>query len=219
MRRTRWIGWERTALLTLTIVLGQARRLDAGAEPAEAIVVVRIENRANVGRDVLTAAWDHVERIYADAGIQTIRVDRTEASTATSATFGRNGVQLLLVLASEKIAPLDHISGIALGHSGQGSRRAYVFPARLHPHAERARKQIPFLNPTTAEALVLGHAIAHEMGHLMLPPGDHPSTGIMRAQIHVADAFHRRLVFRPEEEVQLQAVLSAVSSRKRIVEP
>jgi hypothetical protein len=35
--------------------------------------------------------------------------------------------------------------------------------------------------PNDAESKILGHVIAHEMGHLLLPPNSHSQSGVMNA--------------------------------------
>ena len=58
--------------------------------------------------------------------------------------------------------------------TGDGSRgtTAFVFSDRVAAFAEAHR---------LAEADVLASALAHEIGHLLLPPNAHAANGIMRA--------------------------------------
>jgi hypothetical protein len=83
------------------------------------------------------------------------------------------------------------------------SRVAYVFYDRIHM----------FTGPNRLHrALVLGIAIAHELGHLLLPYNTHSKTGLMRADWTDADlllAQHSRLLFTDEEGELLRSRLSA----------
>jgi hypothetical protein len=58
--------------------------------------------------------------------------------------------------------------------------------------------------------LVLGCAIAHELGHLLLPVRGHSAAGLMRA-CWSRNEFHRaergQLTFSPEEIVRIRAGL------------
>jgi hypothetical protein len=59
-------------------------------------------------------------------------------------------------------------------------------------------------------ALVLGHVLAHEAGHLHLPPGYHSTCGIMKAVWHQEDfyqAWRGALLFSEEEARMLRTAL------------
>ena len=60
------------------------------------------------------------------------------------------------------------------------------------------------------EGVILGHVIAHELGHLLLgEPGAH-SAGVMKHAWdtnHVHDARNGRLLFTPEQALRMQAAL------------
>jgi hypothetical protein len=62
-----------------------------------------------------------------------------------------------------------------------------------------------------ARGLVLGHTAAHEIGHMLLPPG-HSSRGIMRARLRKADwerAAKGTLLFTRQQSEQLSTSLRA----------
>ena len=65
-----------------------------------------------------------------------------------------------------------------LGMAPQGSGRVYVFPERIRHYAGSKKRRFEE---------VLGHVLAHEVGHHLLPDHGHADTGIMRAEI--GDAF------------------------------
>jgi hypothetical protein len=59
-----------------------------------------------------------------------------------------------------------------------------------------------------SETILLGHAIAHELGHLLLGPGRHSAAGIMKADWNSRDlelAGQGRLAFHSEERRHIQA--------------
>jgi hypothetical protein len=65
-----------------------------------------------------------------------------------------------------------------LGMAPPGSRRVYIFSDRIRHYAEFKKRSFEE---------VLGHVLAHEIGHQLLPEHGHADTGIMRADI--GDAF------------------------------
>ena len=84
----------------------------------------------------------------------------------------------------------DGRTGFSLSNDGEGVRRAYVFADRAEAignfvFRERGRE----VDLTTANAVVLGHVIAHEAGHLLLPAHSHSMSGIMQPQfdLHAID--------------------------------
>ena len=65
------------------------------------------------------------------------------------------------------------VMGAATGTSEARGRLAYVFYPRVALLARGA--------PYNAESRILGHVIAHEMGHLLLPPNSHSQSVVMLA--------------------------------------
>jgi len=57
-------------------------------------------------------------------------------------------------------------------------------------------------------AVVLGHVIAHEIGHALLGPNPHSQTGIMRAKLPIGD-LERFLYFTSQQSKSLAADLAA----------
>ena len=81
-----------------------------------------------------------------------------------------------MVIATSAMAPAG-LARDALGVAptpGDGSRgtTAYIFSDRVAAFAKAHR---------LAESDVLATALAHEIGHLLLPPNAHTANGIMRA--------------------------------------
>jgi hypothetical protein len=63
---------------------------------------------------------------------------------------------------------------------------------------------------------MLGHVMAHELGHLLLPHGAHSIAGVMRGSWDVGQAHQARmgfLTFAPAEAAQIREHLSACASR------
>lgn len=105
-----------------------------------------------------------------------------------------------------------HRSKRTLGVSPQsddGSMRAYVFYRRVDELAG-------LLDADSAD--VLGLAIAHEMGHLLLPNRSHSMSGVMRQNIDRAQLHrmtNRQLGFSAEQGTLIRARIAALHSSSR----
>ena len=86
---------------------------------------------------------------------------------------------------------------MVLGLALPGSQTVFVFAARAKLLAEANHQNLGAL---------LGHVMAHEVGHLLLPAG-HTSTGLMRASLNVQLASQGVLWFSPRQAVQIRASL------------
>jgi hypothetical protein len=147
------------------------------------ILTFRILNSVGVPKGILTRARECVQSIYGHSGIG-IEIEWLEGNEPAP-TDNRNRLTLTILLVSEKLSRRmgrTDASGFALGSDGQGARRAYIFAERVE------RTAISFLgqrsiDQRTAEGLVLGAAIAHEAGHLLLPSNSHSVDGVMRGHI------------------------------------
>jgi hypothetical protein len=88
---------------------------------------------------------------------------------------------------------------------GADGRGAY---ATLYADCLDATPRVDGLLPS----VMLGHLIAHEIGHLLLPGKDHTASGIMRAQMRERDwalAVTGQLIFAPEQAGTLRTEVLA----------
>jgi hypothetical protein len=146
-------------------------------------------------------------RILAAAGIETrwrnclkgfVWNGRSECAGADSA--GAIVVRVLTDAMARKIALKPRQLGTSIStRPGVFPTDAYVFFGRISNLA--ADRGTP-LSP------LLGAAIAHEVGHLLLGDGSHTSSGIMRGQWgskEFANIFTGRLRFSPEQAERIRA--------------
>ena len=144
-------------------------------------VVVRIYNYAGAPADELAAAEAQAVRLLEEAGVATewrICPDPTKAaelpveckSTGLPREFW---VNLLPRKMTKGIQVSPHTFGLTLhdptGRTGQVS---WVFYARVREAAKEGPATVPQL---------LGHAFAHELGHLLFGNTEHSPEGLMRA--------------------------------------
>jgi hypothetical protein len=95
----------------------------------------------------------------------------------------------------------DDTMGIAILRPDPG---AAVFVSRVRETAAR--------NPGLADVKdIMGAAMAHEIGHLLLHSNSHSSAGVMSADFRQTDLFRasqRQLIFAPEERDTIQRNLN-----------
>jgi len=163
-------------------------------------VALTLVNKANVPTRILSAAKLQVETIYQRAGVHVVW-DHPDQS---------NTIQLTVVIVrncvNKQTCQDPSAAGIALGSDGQGTRWAYVFYNRIRESAEKSIHANLLKRPS--ESQILGLAIAHEAGHLLLPLGHAPS-GLMRSEIDIASLSEATtdLQFTPEQAMSIRKLL------------
>jgi hypothetical protein len=147
-----------------------------GAVPALAgqddptALVLHVDNYAQLPREALRHAEDEAGAIFASAGIRPVWIHEGQPDAGDTAHARHLRVLLLCPVMTKQKVLSDRVERDVLGQAANGSGRAYVFTQRLINLAlEKGR---PF-------EIALGRVIAHEVGHLVLPPG-HAAHGIMR---------------------------------------
>jgi hypothetical protein len=193
----------------LVLLAGGVRVLaeDRGGWDTDQGVVVRIGNYAGVEARSLTDAVRVAQSVLGQAGVQTHWRDCTAvdgyfpcadgaASRAVLAVklFGRGQTRVL--------APSPDALGVALLPRQEGEGLvAIVFVEEVKVQAWRANVPLP---------VVLGHTMAHEVGHLLLGTAEHAPAGLMQARWSSGDLAHAargQLRFSEEESSRLRAAV------------
>lgn len=163
-------SWQVTAVL-LAAGLGGTQPIAQAADPNPTIAIRVDDPNGSVTTSLLRAQAIATD-IYKQAGV-TLQwtVDETTKTKRT----------LLVVITTSATAPAG-LTSDAMGVSpspgdGTRGRTAYVFSDRVAAFAESNR---------LAGWYVLACALAHEIGHLLLPPNAHTADGIMRGSWHPA---------------------------------
>lgn len=128
-------------------------------------LIVRVDNQAAVDAAITARAVTIASGIYqrSDIPVQ-LTVDSSIEPTLT--------VVVLSTSSATRVRPADDSMGVApSADDGTRGNVAYVFSDRIERFAESGRLET---------AVVLGCAIAHELGHLLLPVNAHSRDGIMR---------------------------------------
>jgi hypothetical protein len=161
-------------------------------------VILQLSNIARVPATTIADAQAEVTHLYRDIGVD---VEWTRHGVAR----GDSRPTILVVMIERESGALrghrDTVMGAAV-RTAAGTGAAYVFYERVESAA--AQFDVPL-------AFVLAGAIAHEIGHLLLPDGmdgGHSTVGLMRACWNRRD-FHRAgnglLRFSPEQAALIRS--------------
>ena len=157
-------------LFTLFLLAGIAAR-DAAAGQPNPVIAIRVEMANALDGVNLLKAQQLTTAIYEHAGVT---LDWTEDAAAP----GRSLTIVLTTIATAPAGIVPEAMGVAPS-PGDGSRgtRAYVFMDKVRSFTAANRVAVEY---------VLACAMAHEIGHLLLPPNAHSADGIMRGSWHPA---------------------------------
>jgi len=151
-------------------------------------LVLELHNFAGAAPAIVHGAEREVTRVYQDIGV---RVDWDRAAARGT---GQPALQIILVAHEAGVLRRTHdqIMGAATW-TPTGTPVVYVFYRRVEAEAARYSVSVVF---------VLACALAHELGHVLMPERGHSQDGLMRACWN-GDDFHRadrgQLRFLPEQ--------------------
>jgi hypothetical protein len=174
-------------LAAIAVVGGPSRE----AQAQELSIVLSLRDYSGLPESVLLDARAHVADIFDRAGVK---------------TMWRDNAQFTVIILSAAMAGPLHQAAERLGFTpitrdGAG-RVAYVLEARVNAAARVYRVH---------ESVILAVVIAHELGHLLLPPHAHSSIGLMRAAWNESDFFNakrRNLLFAGREARLIRATIA-----------
>jgi hypothetical protein len=161
---------------TASLAFGRGGLADPGStDQAEPLVIlIRVRDTARVPQDILTKAQADVTRIYREAGVEVLW-PTAESLSAESNAVQRNAltVAILTMSQAEQIE-----SGGADGRVGFAARAADGEGQLVYVIYDRV--QLLTGGNGLHRERMLAIAIAHEIGHLLLPDNGHSTTGLMR---------------------------------------
>src|SRR5579864_939983 len=134
---------------------------------AAALVTVVIHNPAGASDAVVVRAKAGIERIFRDAGIQVLWADTVGVDHA--------GLQVTIRRAPDggPGAGSPSALGTTVREDYVPGGSAFIFYDRVLAFAHAHRQSIE---------TILAYAVAHELGHVLLPPPAHTTTGLMKAE-------------------------------------
>ena len=159
-----------TQILTAAVVVAMTAVLTAESslEAQGLSLTVRLRNDAKAPDYIVRGAKRVVSQIYERAGVNLIWVE------------GGAKINIILPVRDEgwKLHQPPNAMGFAPGTENQRCTVAYVLMHRVEEVSAGYHAEI---------GEVLGAAIAHELGHLLLPHNSHSQTGLMRPEWNQRD--------------------------------
>jgi hypothetical protein len=157
-------------------------------------VLLYLANEAGVSSDIVGDTRQEVIRIYAQIGVRVIWAECATGSPKDPLVI------IIAPITGPWVGPTGAL-GLAVRGANSSGRLAYVFYDRVQPLAEKHQM---------SDACLLGVAIAHEIGHLLLPYGSHSPSGLMKGEwdnLQLLLARARLLVFTAQQAKLIRAHL------------
>ena len=164
-----------------------------GSQDIEGRPAIRVCNVAQVDAAILQQAKQTAGQIFSHAGIELRWMDclgRGNDASVDGRPPAAHEIVLRIIrqtkqsidatgqfVAGQAIRPAPEVSGGMIS----------MFYERTEMVAEQLRYQYPELKLKAARGIVMGHLMAHEIGHLLLPTPAHAAAGIMKAELDSRD--------------------------------
>jgi hypothetical protein len=224
-------AWRRTLGLAL---MGGLTGFDqdalARSQDTSLTLTFLVCNFAQVDSRTLRDAEKVTSEIFRKAGVETRWVDSASTSEnkqsplAAYGSYTLSDIQLDILpsLRAERLGLPNNVMGLAPG-TGRDRRLVYVFYDKVKALAEmqmNARAE-GGISTYAIRVQILGYAIAHEIGHILLNLESHSDTGIMRAAWdlrQLQDACYGYLVFTPPQVEAIRLEIGRRSEQQKTLE-
>jgi len=161
--------------IILTASLHCLAQTPSDTNQSNSFLTIRVRNAAEVSSGTLNRAIREAEGIFGQAGIPAKWLECGSTGTAPECQGlpGPMNIDLRIVVRTEagSQGAVDSLFGLATPYEDGG-----VNAAVFYQHAQNFAK-----GGAASVAQILGHAMAHETGHLLLWSKSHSSIGIMKA--------------------------------------
>ena len=193
-------------------LLGLVGTLPAQSPRPESKIQVFVYNYAGVSPKTLARAEREAARIYSRTGIETEWLDcpltPVEAAQFPACQLLPSPARLALRLLSRPMAERIGLSQATFGSALLPEDGGFGMTAQVCAHCcEELAKGNEALH-----AAVLGHVMAHELGHLLLGIGSHGATGLMHVPWHhkeLENVAQGSLLFTSSEGEKMRRQVSA----------
>jgi hypothetical protein len=206
-----------TVGLLLTSLAGTVHEVAANAKDTASTFTVHVRNYAQVDSKTLAGAEKVAAEIFRHAGVEMRAIPAlTESSPEKdSESQPLDLCDLWLSIFSGPMSGAlglpDQVMGLAPG-SGRDRQTVFVLYDNVEALAQRqllAMEKRDIVRPAT-RSQILGHMMAHELGHVLLNLALHSDSGIMRGNWDLKDlqdaAFGSLLFTRPQAAVLREEV-------------
>jgi hypothetical protein len=159
-------------------------------EPAPQITVY-VFNLAQIEPNTLRKAKEVAAHIFRNAGVEATLLDAPPPSAEGQSKElprprqSRFFVQILSLPMAESFGFPTQVLGVAPGTAQELNRdRVYLFEHVAEEMAWKRRLVLPngVDIPNARKGQIMGHGIAHEIGHILLHQASHSPAGLMRAR-------------------------------------
>ncbi len=169
------IMYRAVAIVAVAGMLHGAQPAAAGTPEASGSLEVRVYDAAGVSVDDLSRATATAQRIFAAAGVAIEWISCGPAAVECAAPLGAQEVSVRLVASQ---MPVNYRGQLPLGdalvdRAARAGSLATIYTSRVAWLAEAGQSEV---------AVLMGRAIAHEIGHLLLGTNGHAAHGLMRAR-------------------------------------
>jgi hypothetical protein len=184
---------NKRALAMAIVVAGELMAMASPGLAGQQTLQVQLRNYAGLQAPVIQAAENQIAAIFDAAGINVIWIPQTAPAL-------EEGVVVVNILSAPP-AQQGHLPPGAMGFTSVTrtiGRFTNVIASRVDEMAQMH---------DVSMGVLLGAAIAHELGHLLMPHAPHSAWGVMRASWSEADcqlAARGNLTFLPAEANMLR---------------
>ena len=185
------------AAFGFSIATGSAWASDLTPERHIAVAVCDLEGVPNA---LMGLAEQVAGEVYRDIGIVLDWVDNECRSDEGAFAVNIRSRAMARIL----------VSDLTLGFAESGTQDATVLYDRVKKFARRYHINC---------GVMLGYVIAHELGHLLLPPKSHSLNGLMRDMIDLQLASERQLRFTPEQGALILSKLATLPAYTAAARP
>jgi len=219
--------WQLTLGLVAVAAMAGAAQPAAASPAADLNFTIHVRNYAGVDSKTLAQAEKVTSRIFQKAGVISQWADaplQEQEYTADPQWAGLSHIWVNIMPAamSEKLHLADSMTGLAPG-AGPDRVLAYIFYNRVQ---EMQREQSAAFERKNTEftfyvADLLGSAMAHEVGHILLNLAVHSKTGIMRGNwdpVVLRDMISGYLYFTKDQEKIMQAEVTRRARQQGVLE-
>ena len=167
--------------VALSLSIPATARERPAMSPSLPTLRLQVSARSDLPLAVLTRARQEVQRVFERIGVAVDWIGCGIDRRSAHADGGDAALAIVVTVVSHESPALRVIPASILGavvRNDQAEETAWVLFDRIERAADRYALDA---------GLVLGHAMAHEVGHLLLPRGAHARAGLMRATWRVED--------------------------------
>jgi len=218
------LRWTLNVGLLLAIGLTGLSLTAAVASPERNIAItIHVHNYAGVASQTLKDTEEVATEIFREAGVGTRWVnivlttknDQVNSTDHPALTSADIQLSILPSKMSDRLGIPNNVIGLAPGTDAQ---IVYVFAGKVETLFWRLlRAQCNGrIDRPVSRAQILGHVIAHELGHLLLNMNGHSDHGIMRGDLDFTDR-HDSLLFTLQQADVLQADVRRRSGQREML--